>query len=367
MKINIKHISHQTLKWLIQFSGFPFRLFLIRFTIFLFIGLLFGCQKNICNHPFNPLPPPGYIINKIGPISTTENIVSYISDFQMVDATTGFALNIDISAPELHKTTDGGTTWTATPIPFAFSFENMLFTDKNTGYISHRGDDSGAFLLKTTDGGATWENIRVDGFTYFFNNLQTDNTGNLYARSGKYGTAYVVKSTDGGRTWTEIYASDADFVSLLTVQEDRIYFRESNADERLVILNLDGEVIKSLIVKGNTQLKVLDEDHIIVLDQYQATKTTDGGENWTVFFNNSAYVIDFSKEDGLIILLNKSYCGDDPNQLSAFALGSVSSESLEMGDKMGGFEVDIMLAAEKVGDGHFFLHHFQNIYELKKQ
>lgn len=336
-----------------------------KYTLFLIIGLLVGCQNDHCNQPFGPLAPDGYTITKIATIGTDDNITSDISDFQMMDATTGFAIKTDIAAPELYKTTDGGTTWSATSIPFAFTFESLLFINENTGYISHRGDDSGAFLLKTIDSGTTWENISVDGFAHFFNDLQTDNMGNLYARSGKYGTAYVVKSIDGGLTWTEIYASNASFISLLTVQEDRIYFKES--DDRLVILNLNGDVVNSVTVKGNTQLKVLDENNIIVLDQYQAAKTTDGGESWTGFFDDSAYVVDFSTENGLIMLLNKDYCGDDPNELSAFAVGSISSVSLEEADAMKDFEVDFLFAAEKIGNGHFLLQRFDDIYELKKQ
>ncbi|WP_116128044.1 WD40/YVTN/BNR-like repeat-containing protein [Lewinella sp. IMCC34183] len=68
----------------------------------------------------------------------------------------------------LHKTTDGGDTWTAydnLPGVPEMSYVNQVIAslhDRNTAYVAynhHRYGDFAPYLLKTTDGGATWTSI----------------------------------------------------------------------------------------------------------------------------------------------------------------------------------------------------------------
>lgn len=329
-------------------------------TLLLLIGLLFGCQDE-CEEFFEPIAPDGFTIRQIGRVSPDFSTSSGLSYLQMVDATTGFM----VSSDGLHKTTDGGATWVTTPVPSSLLIESVLFPTESIGYISYRDADGGPFLLKTTDGGASWANITIDNFAHFFDNLQTDRLGNLYALAGNFGVAYLVKSTDGGVTWTEFYASDAVFTDLLTVKEDRVYFMESNNDNQLIVLDLDGNLLNSSIVGGFEQLAVLDENNIISVGQNRIYKTIDGGNNWTDFYDRSGAVLDFSEDDGIIMLLSTSICSDRPIDPTSFARGSATSASLDISTKkIYEFDISAVLNAAKTGPGRFLLQYGNEIYAI---
>jgi len=332
--------------------------------LFFSILCLSSCTSDECVFPDAPIPPAGYTISKIGLIEDVSPSQS-ADEFQMVNSTIGYALKNEIEDKRLFKTEDGGATWTSTVIPFNFSIESMLFTDENNGYITHRGDDSGAFILKTADGGTTWENLAFPEFPFHFRNLVKDNDNNLYAILGGLGLyTALVKSTDAGLSWNEIYNVDDTFLSLLTAVDDRLYFKQSS--DRLQVADLEGMILQSIPVEGNEQLSVINENNIIVVNQYQVNKTTDGGANWTKIFDNAARVIDFSETEGLLMLLNKEYCGDNPNELSAFGIGTVSGSTLEESEPMIDFETWTLENIQKIEEGHYLLQRGNDIFELKK-
>ena len=332
----------------------------MKFTnfILLLIFCFFSCKSDDCTFSAMPVPPAGYTINKIGLIEDDNNPAG---EFQMLNSTIGYALK----DRRIFKTANGGATWTSSTIPFDFTLESMIFTDENTGYISHRGDDSGAFILKTTDGGTTWEDLAFPEFPIYFRKLKHDTDNNLYATLGGFGEyTGLVKSVDNGFSWSEIYTTNSPFLSLLTIVDDRIYFKESS--DKLQIADLEGTILKTILVEGNDQLSVVDENNIIVVNQYQVHKTVDGGANWTKIFDNKARVIDFSNSDGLLMLVNKEFCGDNLSELSAFEKRAPDSSVLEKAEPMVDFEVWSLGNVQKVAEGHYLLQHENNIFELKK-
>lgn len=116
--------------------------------------------------------------------------------------------------PILIKSTDAGLTWTATEYPTLgakrkWSITNLAFKDANTGYalITNSYTQS---MHKTTDGGATWsDTVLVTGVTNVLNQQFTSisvvaGTSVVYA-SGYDGVAAATwKSTNDGATWTKL-------------------------------------------------------------------------------------------------------------------------------------------------------------------
>lgn len=332
-------------------------------ALLLLTCLLFGCQTQYqCEEFFEPIAPDGFTLTQIGNVSPDVSTSSGLSYFQMVNASNGFA----VSPAGLHKTTDGGVSWSVTPIPFEVFIVSALFTSENTGYISYRTNTDGTFLLKTTDGGANWQNLTIEGFDYYFEDLRTDQAGNLYALAGNFGQGAVVKSTDGGITWTEIYASDASSSTrLLTVNGGQLYFMESG--DQMTVLDLDGNLVKVSTVGGYEQLVVLDEDNVISVDQNSIYKTSDGGNDWTQIYDRSGTVLDFSNEDGLLMLLSTMICSDRPIDPTSFARGTVNSNSLDISTKkIYDFEVSDIYNVEKIGAGLFLLQYGNEIYEIRR-
>jgi hypothetical protein len=119
-----------------------------------------------------------------------------------------------IFTPLMMKSTDAGLTWTATEYPALgakrkWSMTQFSFKNATNGYalITNSYTQS---LHRTTDGGATWsDTINITGVTNVLNQQFTNvfalsGTSVVYA-SGYDGTAAASwKSTDDGATWTKL-------------------------------------------------------------------------------------------------------------------------------------------------------------------
>ncbi|MGK0365706.1 MAG: hypothetical protein ACI85O_002774 [Saprospiraceae bacterium] len=338
-----------------------------------FILLLLFCSiscestRNDCTYPVDtPIAPTGYTISKIGNFANAEEDIEH---FQMVDSTTGYALTLvyyysgdNENIFQLFKTSSGGSDWTSKPVPFDVVVVSMLFTDENNGYIAHLGDENSAYILKTTDGGTTWENLEFPEFSAPFRELKQDADGNLYALFNVYeNNPGVVKSTDNGLSWSEIFTtSGSPYVTQLTIVNDRIYFKESG---KLRILDLEGTIVKTVSVEGTEQINVVDENNIIVASYDDTYKTTDGGENWVKIFDEEAKVIDFSTENGLLMLLNKGICDYYYLKKTAFTIGTVDDFPLTESEIMRDFEVGVLMNTQKIGEGHYLLQRNNDIFE----
>jgi hypothetical protein len=70
-----------------------------------------------------------------------------VIDADLVDGSVGYASGFGV----VKKTTDGGKTWSALPVPVQGNLSGIDFVDASTGWVS-----GNATILHTADGGATW-------------------------------------------------------------------------------------------------------------------------------------------------------------------------------------------------------------------
>lgn len=129
------------------------------------------------------------------------------------------------------KSTDAGTTWTATLNPFAGPFNNssyfgggahinaMAVSPSNSQIVlaaTWRYPNSAAGIYRSADGGATWNLAlpNAPGTAVFFD--PTNGNVAYAALSDYFGNAIsgVYKSTDAGATWSPVNGSGAKSINL---------------------------------------------------------------------------------------------------------------------------------------------------------
>jgi len=114
-----------------------------------------------------------------------------------VNDTIGFVVAQDSL---IHKTSDGGLSWSSHVVLGDGFFNSIYFLNKDTGYVAGY-DMAGGIIGKTIDGGITWNNYNIGYLT--LNDIQFYNDSIGYA----VGSSFVnggdcCMTTDGGSTWT---------------------------------------------------------------------------------------------------------------------------------------------------------------------
>lgn len=109
------------------------------------------------------------------------------------------------------RTTDGGTTWTASVMP---GEETLQFRDVDaftagTAYMMSAGGGTVSRIYRTDDGGETWDlqfrNEHPDGFFDCMAFWDVDH-GILYGDEIE-GQLYILRTDDGGASWNRVPAS----------------------------------------------------------------------------------------------------------------------------------------------------------------
>jgi photosystem II stability/assembly factor-like uncharacterized protein len=108
----------------------------------------------------------------------------------------------------LFSTSDGGTRWTASPLPF--SIWRVFFADRNEGWgIAAEGTGASAklFCAHTLDSGRTWERlgpIREHDETPAGIAFDTREHGWVVGGRQDGGFAFVLETSDGGKRWKSL-------------------------------------------------------------------------------------------------------------------------------------------------------------------
>ncbi len=188
-------------------------------------------------------------------------------DIFMLNETTGWSAR---GRAGVHKTTDGGNTWTQVYTNTVAHFRSIAFLSATHGFIGNLGP--GAYdvsvtdtnlLYETFDGGTTWTNhpgfseAGMRGICSFY----VLDSQTIYGGGRVRGPAHFIKSTDGGTNWTILDLSTNGLGVMGGIMD--VYFKD----------------------KTNGFLVGMDTNSFATscgLTYYgRIARTTDGGTNWT--------------------------------------------------------------------------------------
>jgi photosystem II stability/assembly factor-like uncharacterized protein len=190
-------------------------------------------------------------------------------DFRDVDAMSdrvAYALSIGPGeSSRVYKTTDGGAAWT-------LQFENtdskifldaMAFVDETQGYAFSDSVDGRLVILVTNNGGRSWERVADDRLpaalpgegAFAASGTNVAVFGREHVWIGTSGSR-VIRSTDGGRTWT---ASATPVATGPATGVFSIAFRDT---------------LHGVVVGGNYREETAAVDNVAV--------TSDGGATWSL-------------------------------------------------------------------------------------
>ncbi len=159
----------------------------------------------------------------------------------------------------IHKTTDGGSTWTKKVLSTAvgdMGFQ-VQFVDANNGWASiYQSATGNMSTVRSTDGGNNWSPVGTGGIFHFVD------TNNGWA----IGSPKIYRTTDGGTNWSPQY-TDSSKISFNAIQ-----FTDLN-------------------------------NGWVVGDSSRILKTTNGGTNWTLITNTG---ISAGSKSKCVFFLNAS-------------------------------------------------------------
>lgn len=216
-------------------------------------------------------------------------VVYFYNDFIWYFLTRGSARD----AEAMHKTIDGGKTWTRLEDTLSnFDRKGIFFLDEMTGYY---GGGDGFFIYKTIDGGATWASQHTGSMSsiidamYFMDKdtgiiagwygpkiARTTNGGTTWNdvtnKYGVYGMHFpshrvgyavasdqsnvpvIIKTTDFGNTWIQVYSTPSNnpkfFSAIHCTNPETCY---AVGDSGFIVKTTDGGVLWSQETSGTTQ------------------------------------------------------------------------------------------------------------------
>jgi len=210
-----------------------------------------------------------------------------LHDIEFIDSHTGYLLaNPRSTNPEeqdpypglIYKTEDGGIHWTQINIGIPRKYHQIVFINSLTGFLLSQPyysnyDFDNNLLHRTVDGGKTWTTLAGKGF------------GNIHFINDRIGWAGNYKTTDGGQTWKY---QQFNFPPLEN-NIDKISFSDSLTgyaiSYRKILKTEDGG--NSWVIQTDTPNGLLQDiqfynSKIGYVCGYGGTiyRTNDGGENW---------------------------------------------------------------------------------------
>ena len=180
----------------------------------------------------------------------------------------------------IHKTVDGGVTWSSKLINSQYSLIGLHFTDSNTGYlIARKGSGSGSKIFKTTDAGDNWVEIfndeAIEAYSIVFVNA---NVGFVTGGNG-----LLMKTSDAGANWVKKNTNTTGYVIKVQLFDaNNGYAPAVNGDILKTVDAGETWTLKTGITKkGMSDAYFTDQNSGYVVTGDSILRTIDGGANWT--------------------------------------------------------------------------------------
>lgn len=261
--------------------------------------------------------PDGLSIETLGLVDVDKNI-DYFQDLQIINDQLAFAMGGTQVGGYigLMTSTNQGQSWERIDIGHEVHPRSLAFRDKSFGLITGMQNSIlNTLALRTEDGGQHWEKLEypdLDGILY---HPQYDHQGNIYAYLGNGDDFSLMRSQDNGTSWRTLFRSpDLGFQQVtfsFVLAEGIIY--ASGRDGKLLKIDTDGSLLATFEtgVRFFTDLKVIDEDHLIVFGPDQILRSDDGGLSWEQIYDKASRLIDFPRPEEGLVILNNSFCPSD--------------------------------------------------------
>lgn len=197
-------------------------------------------------------------------LATTGEVRPIGGTLSFVDATTGWAVGSERSGGDtvpglgrnqLLTTTDGGSTWSAGPIPCGQDWPDLVaiqFVDPERGWAVCSGQGSGTMaptqVLETRDGGGTWHErssaANFGGPARLVGRPPSGPVAGAFFTAGGHGWVWQARSgtqrsLDGGETWdfAPPGRSEEDFVSSMSfISETEGFAMYSSTQRQALVL-----------------------------------------------------------------------------------------------------------------------------------
>jgi photosystem II stability/assembly factor-like uncharacterized protein len=185
---------------------------------------------------------------------------------------------------QLQRTTNGGENWSSSFLPVTCVFETISFLNSSTGYAAGSQPPT---LLKTTNGGTTWFNAYQRIISTTIPKVQALDASRTWVTNG---TDKMFRTINGGTSWDSVNTGMANikwfqFINNLTgwICDDVTNFKKTTDGGNTwnlypIIGTLD--VTNFTFINENTGWACCYQSGKIF-------KTTNGGVNWAVDYNQS--------------------------------------------------------------------------------
>lgn len=211
----------------------------------------------------------------------------------------------------LYRTSDGGLTWKASPVPF--SRGDIQFLDEENGWVlADLGVGAGSnavAVYQTTDGGTTWEQTYTNDpndpnakdslpLSGIKSDLVALNMNTAWVSGVIYapGEVYLFRTDDGGRSWTEVpmvlpngaqnfeLGIDDGQMKLVSRRDGFIAMRMSGESTQtaLYVTNDSGDTwtLLPMVIDGAGETEFMSQEEAIIYEGEQFYVTHDAARTW---------------------------------------------------------------------------------------